>query len=181
MGRLSCAAPMIVPLLLASLIAASGHARAPANPIRAENAKPGTAGWLAPAASGRAIEAYGSEVSVLPGQAMHFHVSTAPAARYRVVVYRLGWYGGAGARRIACLPGCTADEAGAARPPPAPDSRTGRVEAGWPVTDQLTVPKAATTGYYVAEFVLTSGSQAGRAALTYVIVRDPPARRIASC
>jgi hypothetical protein len=32
------------------------------------------------------------------------------------------------------------------------------------------------SGYYLVEFVLTTGAQAGRAALTYVIVRAPPGR-----
>jgi hypothetical protein len=169
----------LVTSMLASSVAASAPAKPVTNPIRAENAKAGTPGWLAPAATGRAIEGYASEVSVRPGETMHFHVSTMPAARYRVVVYRLGWYRGVGARRIACLPGCTADEAGVAQPQPTPETGTGRVEAGWPVTDQLTVPSTGTSGYYLAEFVLTNGAQAGRAALTYVIVREPPGRRSA--
>jgi hypothetical protein len=165
--------------VVASLLAASAPAQPAANPVKVENARPGTPGWLATAATGRAIEGYASEVSVLPGQAMHFHVSTTPAARYRVVLYRLGWYGGAGARRIACVPGCATGEPGEARPAPPPDATTGRVQAGWPVTDTLAIPASATTGYYLAEFVLTSGAQAGQAALTYVIVRDPPGRRSA--
>src|SRR3954463_10939786 len=49
------------------------------------------------AASGPAIEAYSSEVSVLPGQDLHFHVSTAPAEPYRIFVYRLAPWGGRGA------------------------------------------------------------------------------------
>src|SRR5436190_10037797 len=124
---------VLLALLVSCALAAAAPARRPRNPIQAENAKPGTPGWLDPAANGRAIEGYAGEVSVLPGQVMHFHVSTTPAARYRIVVYRLGWYGGAGARRIACLPGCTSDEAGGPRPQPAPDPATGRVVAGWPV------------------------------------------------
>jgi hypothetical protein len=94
-----------------------------------------------------------------------------------VVVYRLGWYGGLGARRIACLPSCTVDEQGASRPVPQRDLNTGEVNAGWPVTDTLAIPNDAVSGYYLVEFVLTSGPQAGRAALTYVIVRPPPGRQ----
>jgi hypothetical protein len=169
----------LVSSLLASSVATSAPAKPVTNPVQAENAKAGTPGWLAPAVTGRAIEGYASEVSVRPGEAMHFHVSTTPAARYRVVVYRLGWYGGAGARRIACLPACAGDETGVAQPQPSPEIGTGRVQAGWPVTDELTVPAAATSGYYLAEFLLTSGAQSGRAALTYVIVREPPGRRSA--
>src|SRR5207249_5001882 len=104
-----------------------------------------------------------SAVSARPGEGVALHVSTAPAARYRIVVYRLGWYQGLGARRIACLPGCNSDEPGTSRPVPAPDATTGRLDAGWPVTDTLSVPGDAVSGYYLVEFVLTSGAQAGRA------------------
>jgi hypothetical protein len=146
------------------------------NPIQVENARPGSADWLLPAANGRAIEGYASVVSVQSGGSVALHVSTSPAARYRVVVYRMGWYGGLGARRITCLPGCTADEAGVQRAVPAPDVSTGELDAGWPVTDTLQVAADAVSGYYLVEFVLTSGPQAGRAALTYVVVRAPAGR-----
>jgi hypothetical protein len=172
-------APLVI--LLAALAlpahAAPRAARPKPNPIQAENARAGTSGWLLPAASGRAIEGYASVVSVQPGGSIALHVSTSPAARYRVVVYRLGWYRGLGARRIACLPGCTADEAGVPSPVPAPDVSTGKLDAGWPVTDTLQVAADAVSGYYLVEFVLTSGPQAGRAALTYVIVRAPAGRQ----
>jgi hypothetical protein len=149
-----------------------------ANPVQVENRKPGApAGWLRPAAGGRAIEGYASAVSALPGGRVTLHVSTVPAARYRVVVYRLGWYQGLGARRIACLPRCTSDEQGSPQPVPSPDPVTGRVVAGWPVTDALQVPADAVSGYYLVEFVLTSGPSAGNAALTYVIVRAPAGQR----
>ena len=73
-------------------------------------------------------------MSVAPGGRLDFHVSTAPAASYRVELYRLGWYGGAGGRLLACLPAsCTGDEAGRAQPVPTPDA-TGYLDAGWAVT-----------------------------------------------
>jgi hypothetical protein len=146
------------------------------NPVQVENAKPGTAGWLRPSAGGRVIEGYASAASALPGDSVPLHVSTVPAARYRVVVYRLGWYQGLGARRIACLPSCATDEQGSPRAVPAPDPNTGRLDAGWPVTDTLQVPRDAVSGYYLVEFVLTSGPETGAEALTYVVVRAPAGR-----
>jgi hypothetical protein len=156
-----------------AVLGAGAAPKAKLNPVQAENRKPGTSGWLLPAATGRAIEGYASAVSALPGDAVGLHVSTTPAARYRVLVYRLGWYGGIGARRIACLPSCTTDEPGAARTVPAPDPNTGKLDAGWPVTDTFRVPAGSVSGYYLVEFMLTSGPQAGSAALTYLIVRAP--------
>jgi hypothetical protein len=156
-----------------AVLAAGAAPRATANPVQAENRRAGTADWLVAPPGGRAIEGYASAVSALPGGAVPLHVSTVPAARYRVVVYRLGWYQGLGARRIACLPTCTSDEQGAPRSVPAPDPSTGKLDAGWPVTDTFNVPADAVSGYYLVEFVLTSGPKAGSGSLTYVVVRAP--------
>ena len=146
------------------------------NPVQQENAKRGDDGWLRAAPTGRAIEGYATEVSVQPGDTIHFHVSTTPAEAYHIDVYRLGWYGGLGARLVACLPTCSSDASGTSYGVPVPDVN-GEVDAGWPVTDQLTVPSGWVSGYYLVDYVLTSGPQAGRSAIGYVVVRDPPSRQ----
>ena len=79
----------------------------------------------------RRIEGFASEVSLLPGQKVHLHVSTAPAARYRIELYRLGWYHGAGARILACI--------AAVLPRPTGQSRT-LPSAATPVPDSLKPP-----------------------------------------
>jgi hypothetical protein len=58
---------------------------------------PGTPGWEIPASAGTVISGYASETSVAPGQSFHLHVAAPPGSRYRVLVYRLGWYQGSGA------------------------------------------------------------------------------------
>ena len=60
--------------------------------------------WLPTAAPLHAVEGYTSESSVAPGEALELHVSTSPAEDYRVEIYRLGWYGGDGARLVAGSP-----------------------------------------------------------------------------
>jgi N,N-dimethylformamidase beta subunit-like, C-terminal len=150
--------------------------RANPNAVRVENRKTGTAGWLPAASTGRAIEGYASAVSARPGERVSLHVSTSPAARYRIVVYRLGWYQGLGARRITCLPGCGTDELGTPERVPSPDKATGKVDAAWPVTDTLAFPQDVVSGYFLVEFVLTGGAQAGKAAFTYLVVRAPSTR-----
>ena len=117
-------------------------------------------------ASGGAIEGYASEVSALPGDTLHFHVSTSPGAPYRVEVYRLGWYRGAGARLIGCSPDCSSTHAGQALPVPVPDAG-GLVRAGWPVTDTVVLPQNATSGYYRVRFVRLDGQSSS----TYLVVR----------
>jgi hypothetical protein len=141
--------------------------------IQSENRLPGTSSWLLPQASGRSIEGYTSQASVAPGDRLQLHVSTVPAARYRVEVFRLGWYQGAGARLLACLPICSRDEPGAPQPVPPPDPETGMIADDWPVTDQLTIPASWVSGYYLLDLVLTSGTNSGDAASVPLIVREP--------
>ena len=142
------------------------------NPIQAENTQKGTTAWQTPDEDGPAIEGYASEVSALAGDTIHLHVSTKPASRYRIEVYRLGWYGGAGGRLLACIPTDCADSLDG-QPQAAGDPGAGGiVQAGWPVTDTLTIPSAWTTGYLMIRFRLPSG----QAATTYVVLRDPPDR-----
>ncbi len=71
--------------------------------MRAENERPGDHGWQL---SGRGlhgrdgvIEGYADRVSVLPGEPVRLFVSTA-ARTFRAEAFRMGWYGGARARRV---------------------------------------------------------------------------------
>jgi hypothetical protein len=171
---------LLLGLALAALLAqaGSGRSRSAANPIQAENALPGTSAWYVVQAPPPSVEGYTSESSVAPGDVVHLHVSTAPVARYRVEVYRLGWYSGAGGRLIGCMPGCASDELGVARVHPGPDG-SGETVAGWPVTDELTIPTDAVSGYYVANLVLTSGPYRGEASTVFFVVRPAPSSRSA--
>jgi hypothetical protein len=77
---------------------------------------------------------------------------------------------------MACIPGCDRDEAGSPEPlPPAPgsDPLAAPQRAGWPITDTVATGADWTSGYYLVEFVLTTGPDAGEAASTYVILREP--------
>jgi len=105
---------------------------------------------------------------------LHFHVSTAGGAPYRIEIYRLGWYGGAGARLVGCTPSCDGLRGGQAFGAAAPRA-DGLVEAGWPVTDSFTLPPTSLSGYYRIRFVLAGG----QASSTFVIVRAPAGSRSA--
>ncbi len=166
-------------LLLGGLVAlvlfVSSSGGAPRlNAVQVENALPGSSGWRIRAAPGHAIEGYAAEASVAPGDDLDLHVSTAPAANYRVELYRLGWYGGTGGRLVACRPSsCTGDEPGQAQPITAPDASTGFLDAGWKVTDTIGVPASWVSGYYVAVLRLTSGPAAGTEGWVPFVVRAP--------
>src|SRR6185369_10350359 len=78
------------------------------NPIVRENALPGTRDWLLtntrvdPATKYRCpwIEGYCSQTSVRAGEKIGFHVSTNPASRFTLDLFRLGYYGGDGGRLV---------------------------------------------------------------------------------
>lgn len=145
---------------------AISHPRPAVPAVVAENELPGTPGWLGPAATDRAIEVYASATDALPGDTVPLHVSVAGGAAYRVRVYRLGWYGGVGAREVACLPSCTGGEYGALQPTTTRDD----MGVNWPTTDTLVVDPSWVSGYYLVRAQLLTGPQAGRSATTYVIV-----------
>src|SRR5882672_12135601 len=72
-----------------------------ATTIAVENQKPGTADWeISNPALQQEIEGYASRTSVNGGDPIDLLVSTR-AARYTIDVFRMGWYAGAGARRVA--------------------------------------------------------------------------------
>lgn len=79
--------------------------------IAEENARPGTRAWMLdkpridPASKYRCpwIEGYCSHASIRAGQTLQVFVSTNPAAPFTLDIYRLGWYGGDGARHVQSL------------------------------------------------------------------------------
>ena len=146
-----------------------------ANPVQRENSLPGTPGWEIPASAGTVITGFASETSVASGQSFDLHVSSPPGSRYRVLVYRLGWYQGIGGRLIMCVPGCHSSQAAIAQPPPTtPNSVTGLFRASWRVTDRLEIPSDAVSGYYEAKLEIVSGAHAGAVGSVPLIVRQSP-------
>src|SRR5215469_7455126 len=147
-----------------------------ANPVQRENSRPGNPGWEIPAGAGMVITGYASETSVAPGQGFHLHVAAPPGSRYRVLVYRLGWYRGIGGRLIMCVPGCRSSHAAIAQPPSTtPGSVTGLFRAPWRVTDRVGIPPDAVSGYYEAKLEIVGGAHAGAVGSIPLIVRQSPA------
>lgn len=114
---------------------------APAQPftntaVFLENQKPGTTSWLITnLAPPGGIEGYASATSVNRGEQIDLLVNTTNRA-YQLDVYRIGWYGGAGAREVfgpVVVPGTVQ-----AIPPIQPDTLL--VECAWTNPFTLTVP-----------------------------------------
>src|SRR5438045_1442142 len=76
----------------------------PSNPIVVENQQTGTSNWrisnVANDTLGQ-IKGYASATSVNKGGSITFHISVNPAQTYNIEVFRIGWYGGLGARLMA--------------------------------------------------------------------------------
>jgi hypothetical protein len=169
-----------LPVIVALAVMAAAPARAqdqppPSNPVAAENARPGSPRWDLEPSPPRAIEGYASETSVAPGDSFHLHVRAPLADRYRILVYRLGWYGGDGGRLVTCIPGCDSDEPAVPQPAPRPPERgTGRVAAGWQATDALPVGSDWVSGYYLAQLRVTAGPDEGALGRVPLVVRGTP-------
>ena len=134
-------------------------ALAQTNPIRIENGKAGTTDWLLTRVARhddeiyelgwhrrRGIEAYASRTSVKAGERLDVHVSTYPANKYGVSIYRMGYYGGTGARLMRTL----GPLQGTAEPTPQDGERT-VVESRWKVGFTLEIPTDWMSGVYLGK------------------------------
>jgi hypothetical protein len=72
------------------------------NKIVIENYQPGVSAdeWDIIGADDGSIEGFATEISVNLGETVHFKINTAATA-YRLDIYRMGYYAGKGARKVA--------------------------------------------------------------------------------
>jgi hypothetical protein len=99
------------------------------------------------------IEGYATDISVNSGQTINFKINT-DCKNYRGDSYRLGYYGGLGARKVATFQKSVAS----IQPAPATDPVLGLVDAGkWAVTASWPVPATAVSGVYIAKLVRQDG------------------------
>jgi hypothetical protein len=145
------------------------------NAISAENALPGTTDDWEPLFLDNAIEGFATQWSVNAGETVDFKISTAANA-YAIKIYRIGYYGGVGARRVAQItPSATLPQL---QPEPFRDEITGLVDcSNWGVSASWTVPSSAVSGVYVANLELLDGSGA-RNRIMFVVRRDDVASEI---
>ena len=151
-----------------------GTATQPSNPVVTENERPGNprSEWDLNIGASSTIEGYAAQFSVDQGQTVDFKIRT-PSTNYRVDIYRLGYYGGAGARKVATI-NRTLPQA-QTQPNPLRDSATGLVDAGnWSVSASWAVPADAVSGVYIAKLVRQDGTSGENHIL--FIVRDDDGR-----
>ncbi len=84
--------------------AAGGNCSSPANPIVAENCLAGNSAseWDISGAGDATIQGFATDISVNQGGTINFKINT-NAPGYRLDIYRMGYYGGNGARKVATI------------------------------------------------------------------------------
>ncbi|MBX5484732.1 MAG: hypothetical protein IRZ16_23155 [Myxococcaceae bacterium] len=129
--------------------------RSPApNPIPAENAKPGDPDWRDGLSSWSGeVEVYADHESLFAGERLGVKVSTSTASTVSATVYRIGWYGGAGARKVwSGGPWSTSKQSACTR-----DGKTGLVECDWKDTFSFDVDPSWPSGFYVIKVMRVDG------------------------
>ncbi|QMU74090.1 DUF4082 domain-containing protein [Streptacidiphilus sp. P02-A3a] len=177
----------LVATLLVAILPEAGSARAASDPcgsasnaIVCENSQPGTpmSDWFSGNAYGN-VEGFSTQESVQAGDTLSLKVQS--PIPYHVEIYRLGYYGGDGAREWSTAAQAavtypanftTTGQPGAPLDPGVTDGNangkalacdtaaaTGEVDCGnWPVTATWAVPSDAVSGLYIAELDQTDGN-----------------------
>jgi hypothetical protein len=119
--------------------------------IREENKKPGALDWQLTRVRvdkdgfrSPWIEGYCSKQSVKAGESIDLLISTDPPRRFKVEVFRMGHYGGRGARLMTTL----GPFQGKAQPTPTPGEKNIH-ECRWETTTTLTIPQEWPSGVYL--------------------------------
>lgn len=141
------------------------------NVVAVENALPGDppSVWDVNGAGDPSIQGFTTDISVNHGEMVHFKIST-DATQYRIDIYRIGYYGGLGARKVATvLPSASLPQT---QPAPITDETTGLVDCGnWSESASWAVPSNAVSGIYIAKLV-REDPEDGRASHVLFVVRD---------
>ena len=141
-----------------------------ANAITAENCLTGNSPseWDVSGAGDASIQGFATQISVNRGSTIQFKIDT-NATNYRLDIYRMGYYGGLGARKI------TTVNPSASLPQNQPDcltqASTGLIDCGnWSVSASWAVPSTATSGIYFAKLVRADNG--GASHIMFIVRND---------
>ena len=156
--------------------------RAQPGSIRRENDRTGTTDWrltnarVDPASKWRCrwIEGYASRTSVRPGERISFHVSTNPASRFQLELFRLGYYGGTGGRQVAEW----GPLAGFTQADPAIGPQRLR-DCAWAPAVEFVIPSDWVSGVYLGK--LTAERDGTQSHVIFVVRDDRRADLIVQC
>jgi len=135
------------------------------NPIVCENGKAGnpSSEWDIIGAGDLNIQGFATDISVNRGGTVNFKIKS--VAAYRLDIYRMGYYGGNGARKVATITSLPSQTQ-----PACMTNTTGLIDCGnWAQSASWAVPVDATSGIYFARAVR---SDTGGASHIVFVVRD---------
>ena len=140
--------------------------------IPAENRKPGTNAWQLTKVwpnKGKGfrsglIEGYCGQQSVHAGETLTIHVSADPARRFTIDIYRMGYYGGTGARHMTQLGPFQGKPQ--VDPPIGPNRLR---ECRWEPVTSVTIPKDWPSGVYLGKLTCVPVSSLEHPWQSYII------------
>lgn len=164
---------VVLPSTATPAVAAGDPCGAGGNPISCENSKTGSPAseWDIDGAGDSDIQGFSTDISVNVGGTIQFKVNTTASA-YNIDVYRTGYYGGLGARKIASVvPSAALPQR---QPACITDASVELYDCGnWAVSASWNVPATAVSGVYIAK--LTRRDNGDSSHITFV-VRDDSSR-----
>ena len=142
-----------------------------ANPIVTENQLPGSTPesvWLVPQGQAdTSLQGFTTDISVDVGQTISFKVTDTTLDPYSIDIYRIGYYGGDGARLVTTISSSQITN----QPAPIRNAATGEVDAGnWSVSASWAVPSTAVSGVYLADLV--DAKTGGMNMIVFVVRND---------
>jgi len=151
---------------------AAPAAATPLNRIALENQKQGTprSVWGLSTDIGDAnIQGFATEISTDVGGTVDFKIAT-DSTHYRIEIYRLGYYGGDGARLVDTIDKSL--DSAQVQPHPIVDMSLGLIDCGnWSVSASWGVPADAVSGVYFAKLVREDGTS-GENIIPFVVRDD---------
>jgi hypothetical protein len=159
-------------VLLGLVAHAHGQCTTPANAIVAENCLPGnpSSQWDTnnSDAGDLSIQGFATDISSNQGGTVNFKINT-NASAYTIDIYRIGYYGGMGARKVASIsPSAHLPQA---QPACLGDTTTGLTDCGnWAISASWQVPANAVSGVYFAH--LTRTDTGGDSHIVFIVRND---------
>ncbi|HTD92284.1 MAG TPA: N,N-dimethylformamidase beta subunit family domain-containing protein, partial [Chitinophagaceae bacterium] len=127
------------------------------NPIVTENALPGNPieDWGIDPTILPTIEGFATDISVNRGGTVHFKVKSSNVITWKIDIYRLGYYGGLGARLV----NSQTKFLTGSQPAPLENAALGLVDCGnWAENASWAVPASAVPGLYIAKVSISTAA-----------------------
>ncbi|MDR9818231.1 DUF4082 domain-containing protein [Rhizobium hidalgonense] len=154
----------------AALAAPVAAAAVTPNKIALENMKQGNhiSEWGLEGDGKGTIQGFATEISTNIGQTVDFKIAT-DSTHYRIDIYRMGYYGGDGARKVDSIEQSLTTAQ--IQPHPIVDMSLGLIDCGnWSVSASWQIPTDAVSGVYFAKLVREDGTE--DASIIPFVVRD---------